>query len=461
MAVTINADNGVVSGSAGLKTTPDASGQLDLQTNGTTAVSITSSGQDVVGTIAVKDATLSGSAAISSSISNTIDASRYGILNISNVTNATLTADRSSYGIRNECNATYQNAAAFTLNQYGAYNLAQTTTTAGNSINGEGALYGSYNISVNASDDATYYRVENAYGGYNYVTSNGDTSLIDQAYGSYNRVATAGTAASATVAITTAYGAYTTVQAAIANRNITTAYGYYLAATETGTITTKYGLYMNPAWANYIAGGLQIGGTASSANTSGLTLGTSNMAVPDGSAPLYSCRAWVNFNGTAAGTFAGGASTVTRVAGSTTATITTTTAHGLITGNYVYALTGVVAGSYVVTVLTATTFTITTVATTALTAVSITFAVNSIRGSGNVSSVADNGVGDYTVNFTVVMPDINYAVSVGTGNLGGTALTRIAEITSQTAGGFRVTQWNGASASTATDSASMNFSVFR
>jgi hypothetical protein len=33
-----------------------------------------------------------------------------------------------------------------------------------------------------------------------------------------------------------------------------------------------------------------------------------------------------------------------------------------------------------------------------------------IRDSGNVSSVADNGTGDYTVNFTSAMPDLDYAV---------------------------------------------------
>ena len=53
-----------------------------------------------------------------------------------------------------------------------------------------------------------------------------------------------------------------------------------------------------------------------------------------GSAPLYACRAWVNFNGT-----------------------------------------GTVA----------------------------------IRASGNVSSITDNGAGDYTVNFTTVMQDDNYS----------------------------------------------------
>lgn len=56
-----------------------------------------------------------------------------------------------------------------------------------------------------------------------------------------------------------------------------------------------------------------------------------------GSAPLYACRAWVNFNGT-----------------------------------------GTVA----------------------------------IRASGNVTSITDNGVGDYTVNFTTAMSDTNYAVKI-------------------------------------------------
>jgi hypothetical protein len=55
-----------------------------------------------------------------------------------------------------------------------------------------------------------------------------------------------------------------------------------------------------------------------------------------GSAPVYACRAWVNFNGT-----------------------------------------GTVA----------------------------------IRESGNVSSITDNGTGDYTVNFTTAMPDANYCIS--------------------------------------------------
>ena len=35
-----------------------------------------------------------------------------------------------------------------------------------------------------------------------------------------------------------------------------------------------------------------------------------------------------------------------------------------------------------------------------------------IRASGNVSSITDNGTGDYTVNFTNAMPNVNYATNV-------------------------------------------------
>jgi len=37
-----------------------------------------------------------------------------------------------------------------------------------------------------------------------------------------------------------------------------------------------------------------------------------------------------------------------------------------------------------------------------------------IRGEYNVSSITDNGAGDYTVNFTTAMPDANYAPAIAT-----------------------------------------------
>ena len=39
-----------------------------------------------------------------------------------------------------------------------------------------------------------------------------------------------------------------------------------------------------------------------------------------------------------------------------------------------------------------------------------------IRAANNVASIADNGVGDYTVTFTVPLKDDFYAVLMGSGN---------------------------------------------
>ncbi len=81
--------------------------------------------------------------------------------------------------------------------------------------------------------------------------------------------------------------------------------------------------------------------TATTGNFSGdVTLGSSVLATPTGSAPSYTCRAWVNFNGT-----------------------------------------GTVA----------------------------------IRASGNVSSITDNGTGDYTVNFTTALSDASYGFTASSG----------------------------------------------
>jgi hypothetical protein len=42
-----------------------------------------------------------------------------------------------------------------------------------------------------------------------------------------------------------------------------------------------------------------------------------------------------------------------------------------------------------------------------------TVANGGIRAAYNVSSVTDNGTGDYTINFTTAMPDANYCVTFG------------------------------------------------
>lgn len=48
-----------------------------------------------------------------------------------------------------------------------------------------------------------------------------------------------------------------------------------------------------------------------------------------------------------------------------------------------------------------------------------------IRESGNVSSITDNGTGNFTINFTTAMPDANYSVSGIMHSTGTTALGSI------------------------------------
>jgi hypothetical protein len=114
--------------------------------------------------------------------------------------------------------------------------------------------------------------------------------------------------------------------------------------------------------------------------------GTASLAEPTGTAPLYMCRAWVNFNGT-----------------------------------------GTVA----------------------------------IRASGNVSSITDNGAGDYTVNFTTAMPDANYSCVTGVKDDSGAA----PNISFAFAGGVYSTTQVRLKAWTFTgvayDSSIVNVSVFR
>ena len=95
-----------------------------------------------------------------------------------------------------------------------------------------------------------------------------------------------------------------------------------------------------------ITGATTLATTVASPTFTTPNIDSAQFATVSGTAPIYPCRAWVNFNGT-----------------------------------------GTVA----------------------------------IRASGNVSSITDNGVGDYTVNFTTAMTDANYCIvgSSGSGNAYG------------------------------------------
>ena len=72
-----------------------------------------------------------------------------------------------------------------------------------------------------------------------------------------------------------------------------------------------------------------------------------------------------------------------------------------------------------------------------------------IRAALNVTSITDNAVGDYTVNFTTALADANYSVCYGGGD-SGSNMGR--SVTSSTTTGHRVTTRNTNNAGLVDDS---------
>jgi hypothetical protein len=86
-----------------------------------------------------------------------------------------------------------------------------------------------------------------------------------------------------------------------------------------------------------------------------------------------------------------------------------------------------------------------------------------IRASGNVTSITDNGTGDYTINFTNAMPNANYGVNwTASDTLGTSASVYTGEkITSMAASNVRVTYANSGGAGGAVDPTWANIAIFR
>lgn len=76
----------------------------------------------------------------------------------------------------------------------------------------------------------------------------------------------------------------------------------------------------------------------------------------------------------------------------------------------------------------------------------------SIRGSGNVSSITDSGVGNYTVNFTSALPDATYAA------VGNASAVKVL-LGTPTTGGIPIATTNDTGV--ATDPAQVHIAVFR
>ena len=88
-----------------------------------------------------------------------------------------------------------------------------------------------------------------------------------------------------------------------------------------------------------------------------------------------------------------------------------------------------------------------------------------IRASGNVSSITDNGTGDYTVNFTNAIADSNYAAVVSMNGRGvSRQLTMVDTFTNNTSN-VRFTVYGTPNAQVVgvgpEDSAQINVAIFR
>lgn len=89
----------------------------------------------------------------------------------------------------------------------------------------------------------------------------------------------------------------------------------------------------------------------------------------------------------------------------------------------------------------------------------------SIRSSGNVSSITDNGTGDYTVNFSTSLPDANYAWTGTARNPAGNDTSRTCldqrTTTTKTASALAVRVMSGGTSASVSDSDDVNVAIFR
>lgn len=86
--------------------------------------------------------------------------------------------------------------------------------------------------------------------------------------------------------------------------------------------------------------------------------------------------------------------------------------------------------------------------------------VVAIRGSGNVSSITDNGTGDYSINYTSAMPDASYAYSHAYSNEVN-VVHGIGFLSSLTTGAIRIQHYNISNSNNTVDKGFVQIVVFR
>lgn len=77
-----------------------------------------------------------------------------------------------------------------------------------------------------------------------------------------------------------------------------------------------------------------------------------------------------------------------------------------------------------------------------------------IRAAGNVSSITDNGVGDWTINFASPMPDANFCAVMGWNNGTADIYARVPYTSVKTVNGLRILSASG-------DASIIDAAVFR
>jgi hypothetical protein len=86
-----------------------------------------------------------------------------------------------------------------------------------------------------------------------------------------------------------------------------------------------------------------------------------------------------------------------------------------------------------------------------------------IRASGNVTSITDNGTGDYTVNFTNAMPDSSYSTLCFSENVGviSSSYQSILTFLSSTASSVRINSIGDYPSAGVNDKPTVNVAIFR
>jgi hypothetical protein len=481
---------------AGNATFTVASNATNLNT-ASTIVARDASGNFSAGTIT---ATLSGSATSAGSVSNSLTLATSG----TGLSGSATFNGSSAQTFTVASNATSSNTASTIVARDASGNFSAGTVTGTNFAD----AIGTYNVNLGSGgiegrgavagySGGSYggigYNVRHTTTGGQYIAPLSDTSnylLFSQGFtflgagsGSAGR-----TLSYTTLATINSSGAFNTLGAITQNGSQVLTAGNYNSYAPTLTGTGASG-----TWGINITGNAATATTASNVNNGTLTMNvsgtglsgsqtftanqsgnatftvTSNATNANTVSTIVARDASGNFSaGTITAALSGNASTATSATSATTATNIAGGAANRIPYN-----TGSGATAFIVAPTTASTFLSWNGSAFAWSASSAALArawVNfngtgtvSIRASGNVSSITDNNVGDYTVNFTTAIQDANYATVLGGYNATNAYnVIQVNSATAPTASAVRIasiTQQSGVP--TATDVAYVNVAILR